>query len=151
MTACILPHSHHRKNWRSLETGKYQPEGPLYKWETRLCQASHLSVGSQGLDLLYSMNTSCQSKWGKTKKSAKPNNFCTKTFLLIYKPRKHIPMLDIFILNKKATDFRNLAVLLHCSSSKQNTEVIQQLGTFSEVDHHVQFIRKCFFLVSIHK
>ena len=39
-------------HWCSLETGKSQPEGPAFKWETRLCQVSQFNGGPEGWDLL---------------------------------------------------------------------------------------------------
>ena len=36
----------------SFETGKSQPEGLVFKWETRLCQVSHVNGGPEGWDLM---------------------------------------------------------------------------------------------------
>ena len=44
---CDIKRIHH---WCSVGTGKSQPEGPSFQWETRLCRVSHWNGGPEGWD-----------------------------------------------------------------------------------------------------
>ena len=56
-TVCAVIRILKTHHWCSLETVKFQPEGPPFKWEMRLCRVSHLNGGPEGWDLLSPMNT----------------------------------------------------------------------------------------------
>ena len=56
---CEKKRTHH---WCSVGTGKSQPEGPPFQWETRLRRVSHWNGGPEGWDFpvpLYCTVTGC--------------------------------------------------------------------------------------------